>query len=462
MNLLFAKVRCVAPPTLLSVALAIVCSGSTGAQSYSEDRLTAGQRLHASGNYQQAIIEFSLACISTLDRPVEYGRCKTLLFLSQIGDRQRVEARSTLLLIARIEQDQRAFSTADLGSQVRQLFLGTVLQDFSSENFSQSPRFSALLEAARAQQLPEQSHQSRSLAELKAHAAANPNDLRALERLTERLYRQRKVADASKRSDSLVSAEPTNATGRCIQATTRAARNRSLCASYLPAIDECSQSLRTAFYVETVLQCHLDLESYNEGRDFLSTLTAQVKSTSKVTGLARKITKRADPPSFLDIQSANQTASTETAAQPKRLDASAVTPTAAKEQILDRQIIEHSQELERAGDEAVKNRDRPALLAIQEQVRRLADQHQSIFQPQRVAGKFGYVLRDWAATVKYIRRAQGFGSTSANLTFYLAVAYYELGDRASAETAMRDSLERNVRRSDLVKAYEEKILGSAP
>jgi len=77
-----------------------------------------------------------------------------------------------------------------------------------------------------------------------------------------------------------------------------------------------------------------------------------------------------------------------------------------------------------------------------------------------VAGEAAYRNARWQDAVAYFRRAGDPGDSRPELLFYMAVAYYESGDRASAATVLRRSLP-NLKRSEFVDSYTKKILGTA-
>lgn len=470
----FAKAKLGLLVGLLSVSI----SSAASAQRFNLDRLEAGQAAHAAGDFKEAIVEFDLACFGMVNDPVEYARCKALLFLSQVADRQLPAAKATLLLIARIEERQRAYSNAPLQPEQRQQFESTVIATFADERFTQTPRFYVLIEQARdtkAAMEPPPIAREMTVAELRARVAADPLDLGALEQLADRLYRNEKVVDAQQVAETLAATEPTNVTAQCIQATTRAARNRSLCTRYLPDMELCPDGLHTALYIKTRLRCHTDLESYNEGRDFLATLDPTERAGAKIESLARKINNRAtaegasgEPNDQLAAAGSEEVSPeltepdnpAEVAALPTPIKIEEPTPHEQPE--ADPAVLQRLARLRRDGLQAANGGDRARLDGIFEQVRAVTTQHPEVLEAQRIAGEFAFLLSHWSITIEYLAPVQRLGAASATEAFYLAAAYHEVGEAELAQEALEDSLQRGVVRTSVVDSYEKKILGRAP
>jgi tetratricopeptide (TPR) repeat protein len=90
--------------------------------------------------------------------------------------------------------------------------------------------------------------------------------------------------------------------------------------------------------------------------------------------------------------------------------------------------------------------------------RQLADAHPDSKEAQYLAGEAAYRNSRWSEAAAYFRRGGPPGDDHPELLFYMAVAYYEVGDRPGATAALKRSLP-NLQRTPFVESYVKRILG---
>jgi len=90
--------------------------------------------------------------------------------------------------------------------------------------------------------------------------------------------------------------------------------------------------------------------------------------------------------------------------------------------------------------------------------RQLADAHPDSKEAQYLAGEAAYRNSRWTEAAAYFRRGGPPGDDHPELLFYMAVAFYEVGDQPGAATALRRSLP-NLQKTPFVESYVKRILG---
>jgi tetratricopeptide (TPR) repeat protein len=90
--------------------------------------------------------------------------------------------------------------------------------------------------------------------------------------------------------------------------------------------------------------------------------------------------------------------------------------------------------------------------------REVADAHSDVSDAQHLAGEAAYRLSRWQDAAHYFRRGGEPAADEPELLFYMAVAFYESGDKAAAAKALERCLP-NLQRTPYVDGYAKKILG---
>jgi tetratricopeptide (TPR) repeat protein len=90
--------------------------------------------------------------------------------------------------------------------------------------------------------------------------------------------------------------------------------------------------------------------------------------------------------------------------------------------------------------------------------REVADAHPDLSDAQHLAAEAAYRLSRWQDAANYFRRGGEPAADEPELLFYMAVAFYESGDKATAAKTLERCLP-NLQRTPYVDAYAKKILG---
>jgi len=90
--------------------------------------------------------------------------------------------------------------------------------------------------------------------------------------------------------------------------------------------------------------------------------------------------------------------------------------------------------------------------------RELADAHPDSKEAQYLAGEAAYRNSRWPEAAAYFRRGGPPGDDHPELLFYMAVAFYEVGDQPGAASALKRSLP-NLQKTPFVESYVKRILG---
>ncbi|HVT18480.1 MAG TPA: hypothetical protein VHQ90_20170 [Thermoanaerobaculia bacterium] len=90
--------------------------------------------------------------------------------------------------------------------------------------------------------------------------------------------------------------------------------------------------------------------------------------------------------------------------------------------------------------------------------RGVADAHADEREAQYLAAEAAYRNMEWARAVAYFRRAGRPDDDHPELLFYMAVSFYEVGDKPEAAEALKRSLP-NLQRTAYVDSYARRILG---
>jgi tetratricopeptide (TPR) repeat protein len=155
---------------------------------------------------------------------------------------------------------------------------------------------------------------------------------------------------------------------------------------------------------------------------------------------------------------AGQSTSPAAAGDPKAAPAS---PAAAAAPVVPRPLVPLSAAEREAMARSEKLLTATAIPDLREALRlarQLADAHPDSKEAQYLAGEAAYRNSRWSEAAAYFRRGGPPGDDHPELLFYMAVAFYEVGDKPAAASALKRSLP-NLQKTPFVESYVKRILG---
>lgn len=432
----------------LALLLLLVLAGaqSAWAQDFYRERLERGRQALSAQQYEEASTDLEIACFGMMDNPARRAGCKAFLFLAQRGAGEAVSATETLRLIARLEERFAAFSGASLDAENRQEFL--LEADASGVDLSVWPRLQQTVAAA-VGAIEDSGASPRSLtpAELERASRADPGNVDLATALVVSKYERGKYADVQNSAEDLLARDPNNATASCLLAVASATRNRSLCARALDAIEACSPDLQDRRYARTRLQCYVDLERWQESREYSDRLTADLRNSER--RLIRQIERQSEP----SVPSTNTAAATPGADQSPLIEQA---PQAAPDP-LEAEV----EALRRRQAQAVEDRDVEGITSVLDQASRLAEERPNYGPLRELAGQAAYLLSRWDQALYHLRAADAVHEIGAFSLFYLATALEKTGEIDAARATLQRGLEAGLPRAPQVIALEQRLQSGA-
>jgi tetratricopeptide (TPR) repeat protein len=303
---------------------------------------------------------------------------------------------------------------------------------------------------------------------------------------------------------------PPDPRASCVRGLARAAGNR--CREALADLESCTQGAADLRYVTALLGCRVELAQWRQAEEQVRALPAAFRQDRKVAALMLQVAKHPSAtgagsggPPAAAAAGKSQTAavlapatapggstpaaasagaaartpaagtgggasgaapsgnvsgdprSTGTAAAPQGAPATAAPPPpaasrpAAPMSAAERAAMARSESLLTATA-------MPDLREALRLARQLADAHPDSKEAQYLAGKAAYRNSRWTEAATYFRRGGPPADDHPELLFYMAVAYYEVGDRPGAAAALKRSLP-NLQKTPFVESYVKRILG---
>ncbi|MFN7959767.1 MAG: hypothetical protein U0002_00685 [Thermoanaerobaculia bacterium] len=457
--------------TLVALILVMAAAFSTKAaepssidpfySALAEDGIQALQE----GNARVAAQTLRIACFGMLDEPAQLGRCLAYLGAAQARDEDREGFVETYHRLATVEQRFSGYSSANLPAELRRTLERSLVRWIPEEQLASVPAFGPLASrriVAKTDRLPARERRT-ELQGLLAKEPENPYFRLALAQLE---LDEGKQAEALRQVEALLARQPGFADALCVKGLAEY-QQKGVCAKAVVDLAGCPAISGDETLAEAMLDCRLELGQRREAADFYASLPADVRSAKSVARLGRQLEKApatnekpaeapAPPPAPAKAAATPTPTpparSTPAAAPPAATGPAATAPQPADLSSEDRAQLARARELLK-GIHQASDIAEPLRLAAD-----VAERRPSSVEAQLLAGEIAYRASRWSDAAKYFRRAGDPGGDRPEVLFYMAVSYYEVGEKQLARSAFERCLPR-LERTPFVEEYRQKILG---
>ena len=298
---------------------------------------------------------------------------------------------------------------------------------------------------------------------LERRLAADPTDVDAQLSLARLHYAAGKLKSAGALLDQLLATRPDHSEALCLRASIAVARKE--CPPALDGLDACSALTASDEGAAFVLECLASSGRDAEAVALLESLPSARAESGAVARAARRIAKAA-------ATEEPQTPTTETSAVAKD-------PAEGEEDPFQEALMKPADRRSPEPPEAVPSPVEPdgsfeeRLRLVRQQAEgstyreeleaalvsasQLANDYPESARAQHLAAQVAYLGAEWQLVLDYFERGGDIPEDQPVLIFYLAVANFELGDRAKAAEILRPALSA-LPSSSFVDAYLKKIL----
>jgi hypothetical protein len=444
------------------------------------DLLRDGIQSYARGDYAIAAKQLRVACFGMLDDPDQLAACLTRLAVAQGAAANADGFRDTFRRLVEVEDRFGAYSRADLPAEIRTAFEQRALAVVPPAALVAIPQFKDLLSHKAEAQLAALAPRERRR-QLEERLAKEPQNVTWNTMMVELDLAEDRSAPAIARVEQLAAAVPQEPRALCLRGLAHAAANR--CKEALADLETCFLCGREPRYGAALLGCREALGEWAQAAEQASAMPAAWKDDRKVAALVQEVAKHqpaAAPPQGNGARGASAPRDAQKAAVaaapppgpasppagasgaigargsatvPEKSPAAATGAAAAPRPLsaADREAMARSEKLLTASDtQSLKEAMRLA--------REVADAHPEAREAQYLAGEAAYRNARWPDAAAYFRRGGLPGDDHPELLFYMAVAFYEVGDQPAAATALKRSLP-NLQKTPYVQSYVKRILG---
>jgi tetratricopeptide (TPR) repeat protein len=462
-------------------------------------------------DYAPAVRQLRMACFGLLDDPQLLAEGLTRLALAQAVSGDPLGFRETFQRITEVEERFQGYSKADLPSDVRAAFEALVVQGVPAATLVENPAFSRLVPTReqRVSSLPSSARRK----ELNRLIKAEPRQVTWRLMLAQLDLAEGDPRGAWQNADAGLKITPGSKEALRVRGLGFAGDKR-----WAQAVDDlsaCGGATSDARVAAALLASLVELKRWQEASAYVAQLppalakdpgiqdlgeragnglkganppptptpaptraptpapeaaptriptpVATAAAARTPTPIATAVPTRAPAPSPTATQPVPAATKTVQGAEPPPPAAATLAPVgvgavaaADKKPTTAPSPPSVQAELDRVRELARTNKLEDACAAA----RRVADAHPESPDAQQLAGEMAYRTSRWPDAVIYFRRGGEPPEAKPVLLFYYAVVLYETGDRPAAAAALRRSLP-NIRRTEYVELYVNKILGSS-
>ena len=398
------------------------------------DGVAAAER----GAHAEAAELLRVACFGMLDDEPQLAACLVRLALAQAESGDREGFGHTFGRVIEGEELVKLYSAADLPAELTAAFEARVVDWIPRAALQSSSTFARLAagqDDAQLAALPPRARRAR----LQQLVADEPQQARwplLLARLEREAGEPRAAHDAAERALAL---DPASAEGRCLRGWARVELSR-----FAEGAEDLAGCAATdPDYALAELTARVRLEHWSEAAALVAGLTDAQRREPGVGALLRRV----------------QQATKGVEAAAARPEPQSAGPDAAQRATAAAGLTaEDESELARVLAAGARARSTDQVLAAYTTAAELADRYPGERRVQHTAAELAYRASRYADAVRHFRQGGDPGEDQPLLHFYLAVALWETGDRASAAEAMR-RCEGKLRATPFFESYRQRILG---
>lgn len=422
----------------------LTTAGSTTAQAadpFYERLLRDGIEATARGEHAEAQKALHLACFGFLDDLDLLSECLVHLALSQAQTGDSEGFRDTFRRVLEVEERFSAYTEAQLPLDLRSRFETESVERVPEALLRRVEAFAKLADRKRLGQM-ENLPPDEQRAFLQQRISEEPEDFQWSLELAQLELDQNRPQPALDALDRLSQDAARVPQARCLNAEATIRLGRCTAAEQLAT---CPRPRRNTEAASALLDCLAARSRWTEAQAFLTAAGS--------TALGRRELQRWNRRVERGLREAGGEAPPEAAAADRsplpEVEAAPATRLSAEEQA----------ELQRARDllaDAEMAQDLDEAFAIAAEV---ADGNPQAREAQHLAAEIAYRASRWTEAAAYFRRGGDPGDDNPIRLFFMAVSFYESGDRDSAAAALRRSLP-GIQRTTYVERYVQDILGT--
>ncbi|MDY7092275.1 MAG: hypothetical protein SX243_04800 [Acidobacteriota bacterium] len=423
------------------MATSSTATAAYAADPFYERLLRDGIEAAARGEHAEAQKDLNLACFGFLDDLELLSECLVQLGLSQAQTGDSEGFRDTFRRVLEIEERFGAYTEAQLPLDLRSRFEAESVERVPEALLRRVDAFAKLADRKRLGQIENLSPDEQR-AFLEERITEEPEDFQWRLELAQLELDQDRPQQALDALHELSQDAARVPQARCLSAEAAIRLGRCTAAEQLAT---CPRPRRNTEAAAALLECLAERGRWTEAQAFLSAAGS--------TALGRRDLQRWNRRVERALRDSNGQNTPEAAAADRsplpEVEAAPATRLSAEEQA----------ELQRARDllaNAEMAQDLDEAFAIAAEV---ADANPQAREAQHLAAEIAYRASRWTEAAAYFRRGGDPGDDNPIRLFFMAVSFYESGDRESAAAALRRSLP-GIQRTPYVERYVQNILGT--
>ena len=386
-------------------------------------------------DYPSAVRHLRLACFGLLDEPLVLADGLTRLALAQGASNDLESVRATFQRIVEIEERFGAYSRADIPAGMRKAAEDLFVLAVPEVTLRTSPAFARLVPSPQQRVAAMPPKQRR--AELDRLIRQEPTEAAWPVMLAELELAEGSTKRAFEAAEQALELAPDNASALRVHGLAAAGERRWSAAQ--ADLAKLGTATSDAAVAAALLAALVELGRSAEAVELYAQLPESIRRQPGVVAVAESFKQGTGAPSGTAV--------------PGSSGAAAAAPVAAAPLAVPAPSLD---------EELARSRDLAALGKVGEAyavAKAAADANPASVEAQYAAAELAYRNGRWAEARAYFERGGVPGDDQPLRQFYYAVVLVETGDREAAATVLKRCLP-HIRRTDYVKRYEAKILGT--